>query len=236
MSQQLINHSKDLKRLQDEGYNIEIKSNYLLIKNVPYLTSAQKVQFGSLVSELSMAGDVTTKPNTHVVYFAGEYPCNNDGSKIVNIQHSSGKKQLNRDIEVDHSFSSKPSGGYKDYYHKMTTYVAIISSPAHSVDPNVTAKTFPVIISKEGESVFYYIDTASSRAGITFINRKLELGRVGIVGLGGTGSYVLDLVAKSPVREICLYDADKFSQHNAFRTPGAPSIEELREEPQKVIT
>ena len=48
-----------------------------------------------------------------------------------------------------------------------------------------------------------------------------------IVGLGGTGSYVLDFVAKTHVREIHLFDGDVFSQHNAFRSPGAPALEEL---------
>ena len=77
-------------------------------------------------------------------------------------------------------------------------------------------------------SVFRYTDTASSRAGIAAIAQKLEIGSVAIVGLGGTGSYILDLVAKTPVREIHLFDGDRFGQHNAFRAPGAPSIETLR--------
>ena len=34
--------------------------------------------------------------------------------------------------------------------------------------------------------------------------------------------------------EIHIFDGDVFSQHNAFRSPGAPSIEELRQKPQKV--
>ncbi len=45
---------------------------------------------------------------------------------------------------------------------------------------------------------------------------------------------MLDLVAKTPVREIRLFDGDEFLQHNAFRSPGAPSLEELREAPKKV--
>jgi hypothetical protein len=44
---------------------------------------------------------------------------------------------------------------------------------------------------------------------------------------------VLDLVAKTPVREIHVFDDDKLSTHNAFRSPGAPSIEELRAQPLK---
>ena len=43
------------------------------------------------------------------------------------------------------------------------------------------------------------MDTASARAGLIGLNRKLVGESVGIVGLGGTGSYVLDLVAKTPV-------------------------------------
>jgi len=36
------------------------------------------------------------------------------------------------------------------------------------------------------------------------------------------------------VLEIRVIDGDEFLQHNAFRAPGAPSIEQLREAPKKV--
>jgi tRNA A37 threonylcarbamoyladenosine dehydratase len=235
MSQQLINLSTDLKRLRDEGYDIETRGSYLLVKHVPYVNSAKEVKFGTLVSELTLTGDVTTRPNNHVAYFAGDYPCNKDGSEMVKIRHQSQRQELDRDIVVNHSFSSRPAEGYSDYYHKMATYVAILSSPAQSIDPTATAKTFPAIETEEDESVFNYIDTASSRVEITLVSRKLEMGAVGIIGLGGTGSYVLDLVAKTPVREIRLFDGDKFSQHNAFRSPGAPSIDDLKKEDKKVV-
>lgn len=54
------------------------------------------------------------------------------------------------------------------------------------------------------------------RANINFINDKFKGMRIGIIGLGGTGSY-LDLVAKTPVDEILLFDDDEFLLHNAFR-------------------
>ena len=44
---------------------------------------------------------------------------------------------------------------------------------------------------------------------------------------------MLDLVSKTPVREIHLFDGDRLGQHNAFRSPGAPSIETLRVAPLK---
>jgi tRNA A37 threonylcarbamoyladenosine dehydratase len=63
---------------------------------------------------------------------------------------------------------------------------------------------------------------------------KLELARLAIVGTGGTDAYILDLVAKTPVREIHLFDGDEFFSHNAFRAPGAAGLDELRARPKKV--
>lgn len=236
MLQQRINRSSDLKRLRDEGYDVQVKTGFLLVGDIPYVTAAREIKRGTLVSELTLAGDVTTTPSTHVAYFVGEYPCNKDGSELGKIRHNSGQQQLAEGVVVQHSFSAKPlGGGYVDYYDKVTTYAAILSGPAQAIDPAVTAKTFPVIRSEEEESVFNYLDTASSRAGINMVTMKLELRKIAIIGLGGTGSYVLDFIAKTPVGEIHLFDGDTFLQHNAFRSPGAPSIEELQEAPKKVI-
>jgi len=63
---------------------------------------------------------------------------------------------------------------------------------------------------------------------------KLAVPQVAIVGVGGTGSYILDFLAKTRVREIHLFDGDYFFSHNAFRTPGAATIAELRARPLKV--
>jgi hypothetical protein len=65
------------------------------------------------------------------------------------------------------------------------------------------------------------------------VSSKLAIPSIAIVGLGGTGSYVLDLVAKTPVGVIHLFDGDAFLQHNAFRSPGAPTIEILKERRNK---
>jgi len=234
MSQQLISRSPDLKRLQDEGYEVEIRSGYLLLHNVPYVNSRRKVAVGVLASELTLAGDATTCPNTHVALFAGEHPCQKDGVEIPQIKHQPSTQSLGNGLSAQHSFSNKPSCGYKDYYEKMTRYISIISGPAQSLDPNATPTTFKVIESPDEQSVFQYVDTASSRAGISAISTKLRLPKVGIIGLGGTGSYVLDLIAKTPICEIHLFDGDAFLQHNAFRSPGAPSLDDLRLRPKKV--
>jgi len=234
MLQQLINHSPDLKRLQDEGYELEVKGGYLLIHHIPYVTHLREIKYGILVSELSLANSQRTiKPSTHVINFIGEYPCNADGSIITAIQHSN-QQNLGHGIVINFSFSNKPQSGYVDYYEKVSTYSKILSSPAKNINPLVTEKTFRIRENAIDTDVFQYIDTNSGRAKINLINEKVKGQKIAIIGLGGTGAYILDLLSKTPVNEIHLYDGDVFSQHNAFRSPGAAGKEDLDTVPSKV--
>lgn len=237
MSQRPINRSADLKRLRDEGYDLDVRSGCMLVKDVPYVNASREIKRGTLVIKLVLAGEQTGRPDTHVAYFSGDHPCNEDGSEIAKIKHGSNAHSLADGVPVNHSFSAKPkpADAYPDYYAQVTTYVAIISGPAQRIDPTVTAKTFPVIgPDHESDEPFNYTDTASSRAEIVAATKKLALSKIAILGLGGTGSYILDLVAKTPVKEIHLYDADTFYQHNAFRSPSAPSIDDLAAQLPKV--
>ncbi|WP_174291079.1 ThiF family adenylyltransferase [Sphingomonas bacterium] len=74
---------------------------------------------------------------------------------------------------------------------------------------------------------FVYPDTASTRAGIEAVSARLAGGAIAIIGLGGTGSVVLDLISKTPADRILLIDGDRAEQHNAFRWPGAMAIEDI---------
>jgi hypothetical protein len=234
-SDKLINHSPDLKRLWDEGYEIEISEGFLLIHHVPYLTSAQEIKFGVIITALSLAGDIAQKPADHTVYFAGETPCDKNGQALEAIINSAQNAQLTSKIQGNFYLSSKPQEGYSDYYDKITTYANLISASAKSVsvDDTVTEKTFRVVESSSLESVFQYEDTNSSRAKINHLSQKVANLKVAIIGLGGTGGYILDLVAKTRVEEIHLFDGDFLKSHNAFRAPGAVSIEKLRERLKK---
>ncbi len=234
MSHKLINHSPDIKKLRNLGYEVEIIGNYLLVHSIPFLNASKKVGKGTLVTNVSIANNRVVKPNTHVIHFAGEFPCNTDGTIITQIKHASNTLKLAEGIVVNHSFSNKPANGYPDYFEKVTQYIKIISAPAKHFDSDVSAKTYKVIDSVEQDSVLNYSDTNSSKAEIDGINQKLSGLKIGIIGLGGTGSYVLDFVAKTLVSEIHLFDGDKFLQHNAFRAPSAPSLEELNNSTSKV--
>jgi hypothetical protein len=232
MSRALFSRSTDLKRLRDEGYFVQIQGGCLVMREVPYVNSQREVKMGTLISSLAMAGDVTRPPDTHVVHFDGDYPCKADGTPIQAISHASGNFNLGNGLTAQHSFSSKPAEGYSDYHHKMSAYAAILSGPATTLKPDVNPRMFRVPDEDE-ESVFNYMETASDRVGIGALTELLRPEIVAIIGTGGTGGYTLDLVAKTPVREIRIFDGDEFLQHNAFRAPGAASIEELRDVPKK---
>ena len=232
----LTSRNPDLVRLVQDGYELAILHNHLVVTGVPYVNSGGEIRLGTLVSDMgSITGDVTASPvQPHTAMWAGEYPCDSLGQPLEKLRHGSADQTLGPNLTVNHSFSNKPSDGYRDYHHKMSTYVAMIERHAKELDPSVTARTHRFIESDDPTSPFHYPDTASGRIGITNGMRKLEMARVGIFGVGGTGGYVLDLVAKTPVREISIFDGDTFLQHNAFRAPGAPSDDQLRELPSKV--
>lgn len=234
MSQRPTVLDPDIKRLQDEGYEVEVLNGHLLIYSVPYVTSQVKVAYGTLVTDLNGTIGQLGRPKDHQVWFAGEFPCYSTGAPIEALRHSGGQS-LWSGFNVQHRFSNKPEGGFPDYCSKMKSYLTIISNEAEAIDPSATPRTFKVIVPAEKESsVFKYHDSASSRANIIAVSEKLAMEKVAIVGLGGTGSYVLDLVAKTRVREIHLFDGKTFDQHNAFRAPGAASIETLETRPMKV--
>lgn len=235
MSQKLINLNPDLKQLQDDGHEIEIIGSYLVMKHVPYVNSQRQVKYGVLVSSLSLAGDRTVRPNTHVMLFDGEMPCDQNGQALSKIVNGTATQMIGNGLSTKVSFSSKPAcGHYKDYCEKFVTYAGILSHQAQAIIPSATAQTYNVIESIDNDIVFKYLDTASSRAGISEISRKLQQDKIAIIGMGGTGAYVLDFIAKMPVKEIHIYDDDILLSHNAFRSPGCMSAAQLRKKVKKV--
>ena len=237
MSHALIARSRDLRRLQDEGYTLRIVDQaYLLVDNVPYVTAQGEIDEAVLVMNLTLSNDLTVPPDTHVAHWTGEIPhCANGEKLIALLPEGAGKSSLSASLPPVFQFSAKPAGGaYSDYHHKVTTYVEILGREARQLDPSATAQQWKVSTDHEDdENVFYFADTASARQNTTDLARKLQPERVAIVGAGGTGSYVLDFVAKTWVRELHVFDDDPFLQHNAFRSPGPFTRDEIEGGPIK---
>jgi len=240
MSQKLVSLNPDLSMLRSEGLDVVIsKSKHLLVRGVPYVNAAKQVRLGTIATVLDLAGESTVPPESHVVFFVGEPPCDEHGATLPGVSLNSNVA-LGEGLAPNYQISRKPTTGptpgkYANYYDKIKTYIAIICSPAQAIDQTVKPYTHPIAVpDDEDKSVFNYLDTAATKAGIFAANQKLEGPKIAIIGAGGTGSYVLDFVAKTPVAEIHLFDQDLFLNHNAFRCPGAASIDDLNKKQLKV--
>lgn len=234
MSTTLVARSPDLAQLVAEGYDVEVHDGNLLVHHVPYVTAAGAVDYCILVSELSTNGERTIAPAAHTVWVVGEVPYDHQGGKVA-IVISEGAQACGVGLVASCMLSGKPKNQNPDDYHqKITTYVDILGRYARFFDGTATHTSYPARATRPDESVFQYQDSATSRSGISAIAAKLKLDRVAIVGLGGTGSYILDLLAKTPIGELHLFDDDLLYAHNAFRAPGAAPLDKLSKSPRKV--
>lgn len=236
MSQRPIARSADLRRLRSDGYTISLSGGNLVVRDIPYVDNTGAVhEDGILVTALTLAGDTAQPPPDHTAYFVGRVPCDARGEPLNKIINNTNAQALGGDLVACCYFSAKPhSGSYTDFYEKVTTYVGHIAGPAELLQPGVTARRHRPVPAAADDGPFHYVDTASSRAGIDALNDRVRGHRIGLVGLGGTGEYLLDLTAKTPVAEIHTFDSDRFLTHNAFRGPGAPTLEQLEQAPYKV--
>lgn len=256
MSRSPTSRSPDLRRLAEEGYDLTLLGATLLVRRVPYV-SGNEVRQGTLVVTLKLSGDMTAAPDRHIVHWIGRTPCDVNGQRLDKVvqlwtgtTHAAG-------VVSTHTLCNKPVGReFYDYHEMVSAYVALLGTHAEALAPGATAGFGPTLLMfrqsptsaadpgparwtsarrrERQANSFAYADTASARAGIDGPNLRLAGSRIGIIGLGGTGSHVLDLVAKTPVAAIHLYDGDVFEQHSAFRAPGAASLTDVSAGRRKV--
>ena len=103
MSRTLISLSTDLKRLDDDGYEIEVRGGYVLVKHVPYVAEDRDIRYGILISTLALAGDVTTKPDSHTVWFMGSIPCDQNGHSLEASLVAGHRQELDNGLGRVHS-------------------------------------------------------------------------------------------------------------------------------------
>lgn len=223
MFHRLVNLNDDIRRLLEKGYAIAFDSNHLIVRDIPYLDDTGGLRFGAIASNfVSLDGDRIAQQD-HQILFAGSVPYGLDGKPIPNLGGGSVSLVLSdacKDVTIERSFSNKPvvEGKFADFFEKIESYVTIICGPAmsrHDASPLTfrSVQTVP-------DSVFFFHDTMTSRARITDLSDQLTEDVVAIIGLGGTGAYLLDFLVRTPVKEIRAFDLDLFHVHNGYRSPG----------------
>ncbi|MDE0696311.1 MAG: ThiF family adenylyltransferase [Boseongicola sp.] len=237
MSSSPIDRSPDLKALTDARYRLELRGAYLVVKGVPYLEDAAGgLAHADMVMSIEFPDGIVSRPGDHTVWWTGKPPFRADGSSMKDYLSCGTWTEghdLGEGLTAYMQWSRKlvangKKRAYVDYEEKVTTYITEVAGQAEILHPGVleAARTgeAPMIALN---TRFKFIDTNTYRYGLKGIEERIEDEVVAIVGVGGTGSYLMDILAKTNVKELHLYDKDVLKQHNAFRMCGAARIEEL---------
>ena len=140
-----------------------------------------------------------------------------DGNPIESYIDGDGKTWSNISIRKGSQDSPEEDVSASDLIHRYAKQiVGAVSAAGYSETASLVMR-----------SPFKIPNTFEARAAIGPVQDRIRDQRIAIIGLGGTGAYVLDLVAKTPVMEIHLLDSDDVNWHNFMRAPGAPTAEEI---------
>lgn len=223
----LANRNSDIQRLLDKGYALEVDSAHLVVHDVPYL-DGMNLKLGAIVTKLEFIDATAVKQANHQVYFAGSAPCGLNGAPIPNLGDNPANVHLSSpQVQVQRIWSNKPTEGFPDFFAKIEHYVNLISGPAIALYPGASPLTFKRRDLVASASPFIFQDTLTSRAEIGDLSAKLKEDEIAIIGLGGTGAYVLDSIVRCPVKRIVGFDEDRFHVHNTYRSPGRLEEAEL---------
>lgn len=225
----LVSRNDDIRRLVERGYAVTFDSDYLVVRDIPYLNAQKQLVWGAIATLLEFVDESRVKQRNHQISFAGGAPHGLDGRPIPNLgdtTHTVALSDAEPLVVVERQFSNKPNDGYVDFFDKIERYVTIISGPAMELY-DATPLTFHQYESASGSTVFKFRDMLTSRAEISDLAAAFKDEVVAIIGLGGTGGYVLDFMVKTPVHGVRGYDADGYHVHNAYRSPGRLDASEL---------
>lgn len=220
--QALASRNPYIDKLIAQGYDVGFINAHLVIFGVPYLNAAGELKYLDMISPLDLReGYLIDRPSDHKVYFAGEMPCNLDGLKIA-ANTADENRTVSEHIVGNRMLSCKPQGlrPYESIEEKIDQYLALICAPAIHKYPGVTPRRALQKHLESPVSPLKFPDALSAREGMVELSHKLRGRKVAIIGCGGTGSYVLDYVAKTHLEEIHLFDDDIVHVHTLFRLPG----------------
>ena len=141
MLHELIARNKDLERLKESGYTLRFLDGFLLVEDIPYVNRESHVTEAAFALQLDLSGNNTVQPSDHVAYWTGEFPYKKGGQKLQALGESEHVQKLSDGTTLRYMFSAKPTGGkYRDYEHKVKTYIEIVEREARQVSPEATAQ------------------------------------------------------------------------------------------------
>lgn len=211
--------------LVEQGYHLDFVHGYFVIYHLPYLDKAGCLRHGDWISPVDLTeGGALDPPGNHQAWFRGEKPHDQFGREL-GIGSRENRLEVTTGFAADLSFSLKllENGQmrmYRSFEEKVQTYLDAITAPAMAKYPEATPLRGIEVQAAAQNSPLRFPDTSSASYNLNDISSLLRAKKVAIVGLGGTGSYILDLLARTHLERIAMFDDDKVHVHTIFRMPG----------------
>lgn len=194
---------------QRRGWTIEVHPNRISVRKVPYRKKdgeAGKCQIWVETQDdgLSMKAPENSGGASHAARLRGVdkgYAYQATGEPVGNVLWTDETKECVISIKRD-------DGEYVNAWHALAVYTARVAGEVGVRDREQVERIFEFEIAGE-----------DSRDMRNWRDRAREQ-RIGIVGLGGVGLWILDLMSKTDVREIRIWDGDEIEGRNLVRAPG----------------
>jgi hypothetical protein len=225
--QELASRNPFVRDLEEQGFLLDFVNGYFIVYGIPYLDANGALQHGDWASPINRdAEGVIGAPGEgeHQAWFRGSRPHDGRGHPLK-LGGGEAKVTISDDFVTDYSFSLKLQDAgqnrlYSSFEEKLHTYIDMITGPAMAAFEDATPLRAIEKRASAHDSPLRIPDDLSARYNINDVSFLLRGKKVGIIGLGGTGAYILDFVARTHLAEIRLYDDDKVHLHTIFRQPG----------------
>lgn len=212
--------------LDELGYDADFVGGHFALYGLPYLDQEGALQHGDLFTPVNLGADGVIEPGgTHQCWWVGSRPYGRDGVEL-GVGYADNPRLIVEGLTANVSFSLKlrdgdaPPRDYASFEEKIRTYLDVIVEPAKAAYPGASPLRGIERRAKEQGSPLRWPDTMSANYGINDVGDRLRGKKVAIIGLGGTGSCILDFIVRTHLENITLFDGDKIHVHTLFRIPG----------------
>ena len=221
---ELASHNSFIRGLDEFGYQVDFVGGYFVIYGLPYLNQEGGLKYGDWVSPLDLSDAVIDAPKNHQAWWRGGRP-HDQNKREMRLGGGADRITVAPDFVTDFSFSFKlqengENRAYRSFEEKVQTYLDTITAPAMAAYPDATPLRGIEIKAAAQGSPLRFPDTMSASYHMNDISSLLRGKKVAIIGLGGTGSYILDFISRTHLERIALFDDDKVHVHTIFRMPG----------------
>lgn len=206
-------HEELLKRETGRrGWHIDVAEDHIAVEGVPYRQQdgtfgVCQVMVWVLEDGLTMTAPPDGSGATHAARLRGvsggkAYHAN--GDPVGNVIWTDSSHECVISIKLD-------SGNYEDAWHALLNYCSIVAAAAQAGGGQETQRK---------DRVFQFEILGENTPDIREWQDKARGQKIGIVGLGGVGLWLLDIMSKTDVSEIRIWDGDHIEGRNLVRAPG----------------